>query len=297
MWRTKFYQKSTKTVWLLKHLCFVVTVLQLSACSIFDPVEDIPAFLEIDTILLSADYDSEGTEFQSLQDAWLFVNNELLGVFPIPSRVPVFAKGDATILILPGILNNNRTDNRSVYSLIENDTTFVNFVEGQTVNISPEVNYRSDVEFKLISDFDVTNDFTLTTGYLQIQTTTEPDEVFEGARSLKLKLDTLNPNFAIRTFEDYDLPAFGEDVFIEMHYKCEGPFTVLLAANFNNDPSINGALLNIGAQEEWTKVYIPIGEIVTTAGAESYTLNFEASLPDSLSSAVYLFDNIKLLHN
>jgi len=296
MWPIKFYRRLTKIAkWY--NFAFVICFIQLTSCNIFDPQEDVPAFLEIDTILLSTNFGAEGTEFQSFSDAWVFVNNDLLGVFPVPSRLPVFATGDATVLILPGIKNNNRTDNRAIYPLIENDTTFVNFTAGETVNISPEVNYRTSAEFKLLSDFDVTNDFTLTSGYLQLQTTDDPAEVFEGTRSLKLKLDTLNNNFAIRTFEDYTLPSFGEDAYIEMHYKNEAAFTVLLAANFNNDPSINGAVLNIGPQNEWTKIYIPIGEIIASAGADSYTLNFEGILPDTLESATYYWDNIKILHN
>ena len=297
MWPIKFYQRLTKTAWWVKLLAYILIISIFSSCSIFDPAEEIPAFLQIDTILLSADYEAQGTEYQLFDDAWVFVDNELLGVFPVPSRLPVYNFGDATILILPGIKNNNRTDNRTNYPLMENDTTFVNFVAGQTVNISPEVNYRAGATFKINSNFDVTNDFTLTSGNQQLTTTSDANEVFEGNRSLRLKIDTLNPNFAMRTFDNYTLPSLGEDIYIEMHYKNEASFTVLLAANFNADPSINGAVLNIGPQENWTKIYIPLTEIVGTTNAASYTINFEGILPDTLDSAVYLWDNIKLVHN
>jgi len=157
--------------------------------------------------------------------------------------------------------------------------------------------YRPSTTFELISNFDVTNDFETTDPYLQLTTTDEPGEVFEGNRSLKLKLDDLNPNFAIRTFDNFDLPRNGDPIYVEMHYKNEAAFTVGIAANNPDGTEFNVQLLNIGPQTEWKKIYLPIATAVGGSTANDFFLNITGAKPDSLDTATYLWDNIKVLHN
>ena len=75
---------------LLRYFCFLcILFITATSCEKFSGDQTIPAYLGIDSIYLSTDYNSEGTASQRITDAWVYVDDEFLGAFELPARLPV----------------------------------------------------------------------------------------------------------------------------------------------------------------------------------------------------------------
>ncbi len=282
----------------MKQWFFSIIVISLlfGACDIINPDEINPAILVIDEIIVDANPATEGSSTHGFSDTWVFVNNQSAGVFPLPSEIPVLDLGTSGISVFAGIKNNNQSGNRGAYPFVTSDTMTVNFVEGETVHVTATIEYKSDLVFAMISDFDQANNFVVVESTGQLLATSEPGEVFEGTRSLKFTADELNPEFEIRSIETYELPSGDNDIYIEMDFYNESALTVGMTANIENNPPITVGALNIGPKSEWRKIYIPLSALVNEVGADSYNVAFSGFLIDSLSSADYYWDNIKLIY-
>jgi len=51
---------------------------------LINPAEPIPSYIHIDKIDLTTDYSSQGTSSNKITDAWIYVDNELIGAFEMP---------------------------------------------------------------------------------------------------------------------------------------------------------------------------------------------------------------------
>jgi len=294
----------------------------LYSCELINPAEKIPALLEIDTVLFESIVNMEGTNLHAIKDVWVFINpegteqgSELLGVFPLPAKIPVLEEGMVEVSIQAGVKLNNQNSNRSIYPLMRSDRKVLELVAGETIQWNPVFSYKpsSQIRFDFINDFEASNDFVSLSDSLKLELTSNEDLVFEGNRSLTLQLDTMNTGFIIKTISSFkvqsgsenkeeELPIGDRKTYLEMHYKNEA--TLFVSIFVNRDP-IPVNILRIGAKAEWSKIYIPLKDILATANTASdgtnddepfISLAFEGFKPDSLSTARFSWDNIKIVH-
>ena len=102
--------------------------LSLSSCEIYNPSEDEPSYIHIDSISLTTDYTAYGTASHKITDAWVYVDNELIGAFELPANVPVLKSGVHNINIRPGIKLNGIAATRSYYPFF-NPCIFNSFIQ------------------------------------------------------------------------------------------------------------------------------------------------------------------------
>lgn len=282
------------------------------SCELINPEESIPAILEIDTVLVESIVNIEGTNQHDIKDVWVFVNPEgtegsdLLGVFPIPAKIPILEEGMTEISIQAGIKLNNQNSNRSIYPVLRNDRKALELIAGETTKWNPIFSYKppAQIRFDFVNDFELSNDFVSLSNNIELELTTDENLVFEGNRSLTLQLDTINTGFIITTINNFkvqtnsnnieeELPIGDRNTYLEMHYKNEATFLVSI---FIDAESLPIQILRIGAKEEWSKIYIPLKEILAASNATSIRLAFEGFMPDDLITARFSWDNIKIVH-
>jgi len=296
-------------------------LITLYSCELINPEEKIPVLLEIEKVPVESMIDEEGTNLHAIEDVWVFINPEgeegsdLLGVFPLPAKIPVLEEGMTEISIQAGVKLNNQNANRSIYPLLKSERKIFDLKSGETIQWNPTLSYKppTQIRFDFINDFELSNDFVSLSDSLDLELTTDEELVFEGNRSLTLQLDTTNTGFIIATISsfpvqrnrnniDEELPIGDRNTYMEMHYKNDA--TLFVSIFVNRDP-IPTNILRIGAKTEWSKIYIPLKDILATANATSdennrdepfISLAFEGFKPDSLSTARFSWDNIKIVH-
>jgi len=291
----------------LVYSCFILVVWVFNSCDTFNAEEPIPAFITIDTAFVSANTNLQGSMAHYINNVLVFDGVKPLGIFPLPATIPILNQGDATVLLQAGVKFNNQSDNRGVYEVLNTDSFIVNLIPGQSINYQPTFRYKQSAYFDLIYDFELANNFVSGTGSATAQTTSNKSLVFEGNRSLTVTLDDLKPSFKIvsadallvqvsSAFQVSELPVDGRNTYIEMHYKNDAILTVGLVTNSRNLPNFSSEILRIGPKKEWSKIYIPLSNLLKNNNFDNIKLYFEGTLPDNLQSARFSWDNIKIVH-
>jgi len=259
--------------YILLSLCIFTVFGAFYGCNIINPAEEIPSILKIEKTSVETDYELEGTDKHNITDVWVFAGNEPLGVFPLPATIPILNEGSTEISIFPGVKLNNQAINRNIYEVIKSNVSSINLIPGDTSIFNPVFKYKKkdeDIYFDFINNFDFSNDFESQAGSVDLKLTTNENIVFEGERSLTLVLD---------------------------HYKIDAPITVNVIQQFYDGANISISILNIGAVNEWTKIYIPLRDaIVGISNLYSIRLSFSGIKPPDLNTARFSWDNIKLVH-
>ncbi len=276
-----------------------VAVLLLSACRKFEGDQTVPAYLRIDSIGLQTTYFDFGSNTHNITDAWVYVNDQLIGVFELPATFPVLARGKNKLEIRPGIKLNGISATRVPYPFYKPHTiNDFNFVEDSIISINPVVTYHEYVLMPWVEDFDQisiglertgrsdTGIFKTTEGALQSEFS---------SHSGKVQLTGNARKFELATTEKYSFPK-GQPVFLEIDYKCEKPFGVGLIVEELGTITF-APLLFVNPTDVWNKIYINLGPNISIRNDNAlFKVYFDGALGENDTEASYYFDNIKLVH-
>lgn len=123
----------------------------------FNPAEETPAFIYIEDIeLRSTNPGQHGSITENITDAWVFIDNDIIGTYELPARVPILETGSHNLKIFPGIKKNGIASTRAVYPMFtwyENDTSF-QLYRDSTLHIDPWVSYRESNTYVWKEDFE-----------------------------------------------------------------------------------------------------------------------------------------------
>ena len=87
-------------------LSLLSIVIILPSCSIIEPAAPSPTYIQIDTILLNSVQSVSGSSSHKITDAWVIVDGEYLGTFPVPGKFPIADGGTHSITIRAGIMED-----------------------------------------------------------------------------------------------------------------------------------------------------------------------------------------------
>ena len=273
-----------------------------SSCELYNPAEPIPAYIHIQKIDLTTTA-TQGTNSSKISDAWVYIDEQLIGCFELPATFPVLYDGKHRIRIKPGIKVNGIATNRSYYpfyNFIEQD---IDLQKGAVTTLTPTTTYTSATVYEFMSDFETTGTTIdtvkgKTDTTLQILYSATPHEnVFEGTHSAIAYLDPVNTRFECATVTPMVLPQYGSPVFLEFNYKCNYGFTVSIYA-YGAATSAQFVVLRFNQSLTWNKAYVYLTPSVSSA---SSALNYKIAwgminntAEDSISLSL---DNIKIIHN
>ncbi|MFP4469699.1 MAG: hypothetical protein ACLFPE_03390 [Bacteroidales bacterium] len=262
----------------------------------FEP--GIPAFLQMDTIGLSTDYGTQGSDSHNITDVWVFANGATVGVFEMPVTFPVLLDGEANLRLEAGIkLNGISTSriNNPFFEPVVIDN--FNFIPDSIIHLNPTVEYRESVEFPWIEDFEdpsVSLDTSNLRGDADIHRS-GPQQAFEGSHSGIIQLGGELLTFEAATFEAYTLPVDGSPVMLEMNYKNDIPFVVGI---FEQTPMeiLKKEIMYLNPSEDWNKIYINFtNHVLESNPGTVFKVFYRAGVSEDDSGTIYL-DNIKLMY-
>ncbi len=293
-------------------IAFSIVVLTFcGSCNIYNPAEPVPAYIHIDNITLTiADPSSagQGSASSKISDAWIYVDEQLIGCFQMPCTVPVIGSGNHVLKIKTGIKVNGISATRAPYPFYSDYTQVVNLqpgattiIKGATVTYNP---YLTGVaHFPLIEDFESSGfnvDSTHDSQTPLVRVSSPAANVFEGTQSAVGSLRSSNYVFECSSIQFYPLNKSGAPVFLEFNYKCNHVFDVVVRGNTMSGSTItNTALvgaLSFNPSENWNKEYLYLTPAISNLGnASLFKIYFRMINPEGADSLGLALDNIKIV--
>jgi len=272
----------------------------LGSCNLINPDESIPAYIEVDTFLLSTQTTTQGSASHKIDDIWFFANEKFIGTFPLPARVPVIGAGNQKISLGPGILINGISATRVSYPFYRNYEEQVVLKEGEVTKLSPQTTYFEDITFAFLADFNnpAGSNFESTPASdTSISLTSNPAFVFEGGGSLRAEL---NRDFGVLEFRMVDpitLPRNGRPIYLELNFNVSQDVAVFLESAGSSISTQRQILINLRRTNTWRKMYVNMTrEVNDLIFAENHRIVFRAEKPAGSAPVRILLDNIKIIH-
>jgi hypothetical protein len=270
----------------------------LQGCDLINPKEKEPAYLYIPSFTFQANA-TQGTSSESITEVWVYSNDQSLGVFDLPAKIPILDQGNTDIRIFAGIKSNGISNSRIRYPFYAPFDTTLTISAFQIDTIIPNFTYYNQVVINE-KGFESGN-FLSQTGANNgtFSTTNNNLQVFEGARS---GLGHLDAGASLLYFKDDDNLNYtsGNNVFLEMNYSSNNTFSVGFITTTGGITAKNMALIinptssGDGLSPVWKKIYIDFGYLLMQNPNAQFHEWYIESVPSSSSVPVNIFlDNLK----
>lgn len=262
---------------------------------------DNPSWLKIEPWTLNDNPDAvEGELTHKFSDAWVYVDNELMGVFELPVKLPILKKGNLRIKVFPTIQNNGISATKKIYPFVDFYETQGDFSPSDTVVVLPSTQYINDLTY-WIEDFEDASikiqeeDESLAA----IVRANDQEHLKYGQYFGKVSLNTTDTSWIAVTTDQFFPPKTSE-VYLEVDYKSTNSVVtgVLELSSQGNTNHVN-IQINPQAEEtaEWRKIYIDLRDIIrNTPNAEAYKLTFLAYKDADKGSSELILDNLKFIY-
>ncbi|MEI6575965.1 MAG: hypothetical protein WCO63_07290 [Bacteroidota bacterium] len=266
------------------------------SCTAFNGEQSIPAYIHIDTILLHTNPETQGSKSSKITDAWIYVDDELIGAFEMPCTVPVLMSGKHKVRVLAGIKMNGIASTRIYYPFYSAYSADITLEEKQTDTVRPTVTYDPATVFVWTENFENGSSSLERTSRSDstIQIVTTAPNVFEGSYSGAMYLGDTAKLFECSTIMNYSLPM-NKAVFLELNYKTNNLLTVGI---FGNSPSqvIQSSVMVLNHTSGWNKVYINLTPAVESiTDATSFKVFFGMFRETGVTRPEAFIDNVKLV--
>lgn len=281
-------------------ILFVITVIFYS-CEIINPDEEIPSYISIDKIVFKTNIDFD-VNSNDISDAWVYIDDNLVGTFELPAKFPVLSDGLHKVVIRPGIKLNGIAGTRSIYPFYQKYDTTINLIKGKVVKLNVKTTYNSDVKFVWKENFENPN--------ITLKKTPRSDTTikmtaniapytfdFGGATLGIVNLTSAKPYFECITDTSYVLPKGNRPVFLELDYKTNNSFTVTIQILYISGINMQ-EYLTINPSDKWKKIYVnltPVVNLMSNASGYKIFLHHRIDSQDANAERYILLDNIKLI--
>lgn len=267
----------------------------ISACNIINPSEDIPTYIQIDSVTLTQPSSGYYTT-QKISDVWINIDGNKAGTYQIPATFPIIAEGNHHITVRAGIKNNGVSASRVIYPFYTFFEVDTDFVPEKTINLSPNFKFKDGITRWIETFEDPGYKFELTSkSDTTLQRITDPRNDNENVGVVYLSPN--NPIFQCVTTDAFNFDYNGIGIYLEIDYRCDQEFVVGLYIN-KATQSIETPIIYLNAHpDSFNKVYIDLLYIVSqNPDAIDYNVFVAAERVDSIDFPKIYFDNLTVVY-
>ena len=276
---------------MFKRLSFFTIIFILSSCELLNIEEENPSLITIESIELN------GNHTNKITDAWVYIDNEFQGVFPLPASFPVFKTGNQKILIEAGIKKNGISASRESYPYFTSYESQQDLIQNQNNFIFPTINY-SLINFPYVENFEGSG---LSLSVVSDSTDHTIEKIYDNSNEnygnyyAKCIISGAYGELFECTTPNFDLPK-DQQVYLEMDYKSNAPIMVGMYANGISLVEKN-IIMYLNKKDDWNKIYISLTEAIYNYNdAVNYKLFFAIPRDTTLTQNEMYLDNIRLLY-
>lgn len=287
----------------MRNLIFISTCsIFFSSCNLINPDEPIPAYLKGNDIVVNTT-PFQGSSSHKIIDLYVFIDNQAAGCHPSGSTFPLLYEGEHAFVFSAGISVNGIAAARGIYPFYKSYSTTLTLSPGKITEIYPVFEYTDNAIFKWSENFDNPGSgigfiSTTSAGADLVFLPSGSPEIFEGNNSGTIQLNNSFPGFDIESSLSFTLPKINKAIFLELNYKCTGQFEIGLTANYALSGTQRWYAITVNPKSTWNKLYVNLAPgTAENTNANDFKLYLKGSLSEGNSSAVYFFDNLKIIHN
>lgn len=286
---------------LFKNVVFALFLLLVSGCVKNNPD---PSWLYIDKWTLNANPNLSGAEgelTQNFSEAWVYINDECVGVFELPVKIPLLKTGSVNVKVYPGIKDNGISGTKRIYPFCNVFQQTINLTANQTVSLNPVTSYVSSTNF-IIEDFEGANvllENDPNTSMANYFISNQDLQPFNGNAYAKVNLNAMDSIWiAYTTFGSYH--SKGKEVYLEIdYYTTNRIITGLIAISPSGIKKNTNIQINKSSPEtvKWKKIYISLKELIGASDANAYfDHSFEAFKESGMGNTEIRIDNVKVVY-
>lgn len=271
----------------------------------------VPVYLRIDDFKVQTNFQQEGTASSKITTVWVEVNGNVVGAYELPIVAPVIANGPTNIRVIPGINLNGQLGLRNEYEFYSPHEFTLNADPASEVTVQtgnngyPVTGYRDWVNIIRLEDFEgagVNFEQSNNSDTVLLVTEDTTEVFFESGlnepnkKSGKIIVPKGNSIAEFVSINSYPLPTFGQNVYLEVNYKCEIPMTFGIIAN---EPlqKIQAPVVTVLPTSQWNKIYINlVSEVSAYPSAVDYNIFFGTLNGDTENRKLIYIDNLKLVY-
>ena len=285
----------------MRVLLYIVLIGVLSACIKNNPD---PSWIEVNPFVLVSNPSLSGSEGQltkDFRDVWLYIDDQMIGCFQTPFKIPVLKEGNVNIKIYPAVRNNGIATDKKIYPFMNVYEINSKLVKNQTLTVNPVTSYVNNSNF-WIEDFEdasikIQDDPNTSLASLFISS--DNLTPFNGFNYGKVVLTELDSVWVANTTEQLSI-AKNKPCFMEVDYYNTNSFVQgFLALNTNGNiyQDITGFNEQPVSTVKWKKMYIELTELIgNSTNGSNFIQTFKAKL-DSLQTETFIcIDNIKIVY-
>lgn len=271
----------------------------VSACEKFSGDQEIPAYLSIDSIGLTTDLYLQGSASHKITDAWVYVDDQFLGAYELPARLPVLAAGKHRITVWSGIKKNGISATRIPYEFYQPVEKQMTLTPDSTLRLGVlKTQYQQKTQFIWREAFEEVS-FSLDTtprssAWIRFTPAGSP-LTLEGSHSGLAMLDTVHDFFECQTREEYDIPL-ARPVWLEMDFNTDNPL-VIGVYSYGNAVVRETPIITLNPTGgNWKKIYIDLTTSLNAYdGMRTFRVFLKALRDKNQENPSILFDNFKLV--
>lgn len=280
----------------LKINAFFIIALVLFSCSKADFEAEIPAFITIDSFSLSTNNSLQGSSSEEITDAWVFINDDLVGTFELPARFPVLKKGNVTIKVFAGIKDNGVSQTRVRYQLYAPYEEQILLEPKKEISLFPFITYVPEAKFAWLENFESAS---ISLAFNSDSDTTllkDNNDVFEGFFSGKAFLQPTMDFFEANSPRFSNVSFNGTPVYLELNFKTNDNVLVGL---LTDDDKIG--LVRLLPTTTWKKIYINLTSAISSKPANTnfrvfFGIQSSGLTPFLTPNPTIQLDNLKVVH-
>ena len=261
-----------------------------------------PSWLEVNEWQLNSNIDLSGLEgelTESITNAKVYIDDQLIGIFEVPFRIPILKTGAVNVKVYPVVINNGISATKKLYPFLERYEIDAELVQNEDLVINPVTNYKSITNF-WVEDFeDINNSIENDqTSLATLQLSNENLTAFNGNFYGKVVLNEVDTTWVGNTTDQLAIPK-GSECYLEIdYYVTNDLYTGLLFVSPSG--SQNNVNVRLNGQEPenvvWKKIYIELKELISASPNNTQFLQtFTAFLDEGESEGLICIDNIKVL--
>ncbi len=262
-----------------------------------------PAWLRVndwDLVANVALSGEEGELTEKITNAKVYVNDELIGIFETPFRIPLLTSGESVVRLDPVVINNGISATKKVYPFTNYYIETVNLIKNDTVVISPVTSYKSNANFWIedFEDINISIENDPNTSLSNLVLSNESLNSFNGNYYGKVELTDSDSTWVAYTIDQLVIPK-GVDSYLEIdYYNTNDVYQGLISLSPSGQSNNVNIRMNAQTPESviWKKIYIELRELVTASPNQSTFLqSFQANLDVDDTEGLIYFDNIKVI--
>ncbi len=279
----------------------------LSACDLINPDEQVPAYLQLDTFDFTPGLPGAAPN-AAITSAFVYADNELLGIFNLPVKVPVLREGVVRFNIRPAIISDGQRATRVSYPFYQDFITSQNLIPGQTIALQPTTTFnpdRVDATFPISDDFStIAPDDRAFRAPISAVNYVLESNVSDGTRSSFGRVQGIpgvTDVFYLDSQFDGRMPQRGAIVYLELDYRSTMPFQVGVAWTPTGPPLPGTSRTRVGdltvfPKEEWSKLYVNLTDEISNVNNENaYFRVYIEGFPTGEAGQYLAIDNVRLV--